>query len=245
MSRMRILLAMIFAAAVAALVPSAGNAAAGAKKTVKFYRVNIKSGYLSVRDAASVKGTVVAAFYPGNDCVPALGGSKTDAGRTWLEVYHPYLRASGWVDSKFLAATKSSCKFENFLLGTRGETDWVFDNIKYPLTIGTPNVDEKPTSYDEQQVRNSTSNPSDSPYYYLGLLDDGMAKKLWDERDGCARYELMDNKNYDVNLYKLYEVKRGRGTVSLTFICNEMYPEFKFAETKTGFVLTGIVDSGS
>jgi hypothetical protein len=212
----------------------------------EFFRVNIKSGYLVVRDIPSVKGGTAGVFYAGDDCVPALGGSKKDGGRIWIRVFNPYLRAAGWVDSKFVAPTKSNCDFEKFLYNTRGKTDWVFDHMTFPLVISSPNVEEEPpSSYSKEEVLSSTKNLYEGPYYYLQLLDDRGMEKFWAERDGCAKYELLENSKFDVNSYVFYTVTKTAEEASITISCLEMYPEFKFKKSKDGYILTGILDSGS
>ncbi|HOX28333.1 MAG TPA: hypothetical protein PLQ76_04165, partial [bacterium] len=210
-----------------------------------FHRITIKTGYLIIRDIPSTKGKPAGVFYKGDDCIPALG-SKKDVGRTWMKVFNPYLRSTGWVDSKFTSPSKSNCDFEKFLYGTRGKTNWVFDNMTFPLIISSPNADEEPpVSYSKEEVFSSTKNLNDNPYYYLKLLDDNEMKKFWAERDGCAKYELIENKKYDVNSYTLYFVNKTADTASIAFSCLEMYPEFKFRKTENGYILTGIEDSGS
>jgi hypothetical protein len=241
----RIIAIILLVSAAVLSIPVAGHCAGGVKKPVKYYRINIKSGYLGVRDTASAKGRIIAAFHAGNDCAIGLGKNKKAGGHDWTKVYHPYLRATGWVDAKYMTISKSDCAFEQFIYDHRGSGDWLFDFIADPVAFSSPNVDETATEYTKAKVLESPKNPYDPPYYYLQLFNDEWVKKLWDERDGCARYELMDNKNYDVNLYQLYQVKKKKGAVSVTFICNEMYPEFKFKQSNNGFILYEVEDSGS
>jgi len=237
------LVAMVVVMAVAFAAPAAG--ASKGNKPAEFRRINIKSGYLTIRNAPTMKGKAVGVFYAGDNCAPALGETKKDGARTWAKVYNPYLRADGWVDAKYLSPSGSDCSFEKFLLGTKDKADWVFGGMEFPFVISSPNVEEKPDEYTKEEVLASTKNLYDGPYYYLQLLDGRGMKKFWAERDGCAKYELIENRKFDVNSYILYYVKKEAGSVSMAFSCGEMYPELKFRRTETGYVLEGIVDSGS
>lgn len=240
-------LATIILAAVfhIALTDGAARSSDTAANATAFLRINIKSGYLTIREIPSTKGKPVGVFYMGDDCALAFGETRKDASRTWIKVFNPYLRATGWVDSQFTAPSTSNCDFERFLYETKGHADWVFDRMIFPLVISSPNVEEKPSEYSKDDVLSSKKNLYDAPYYYLQLLDDAGIRKFWAERDGCAKYELLENKKFDVNSYKLYVVSKTDAAASLTFSCNEMYPEFRFKKTDDGFVMDGIVDGGS
>jgi hypothetical protein len=216
------------------------------KKAPTFNRISIKSGYLIMRSTPSVKGKTAGVFYAGNDCAIALGESKKDGARTWMKVFNPYLRRAGWVDSKFMVPTKSNCDFEKFLYDMRGKTDWVFDRMEFPLVISYPNPEEEPpASFTKDEVLSSKKTPEENPYYYLQFLDGKGMEYFWADRDGCAKYELIENSKFDVNSYVLYIVKKTAQTVSLAFSCSEMYPEFQFKKSENGYILTGILDSGS
>jgi hypothetical protein len=244
MKKARIITLMLVAMIPAVLVVSTAFGAVRNKQALVFHRVGIKSGYMIMRNIPSVKGTPAGVFYAGDDCIPALGERRIGA-RSWMKVFHPYLRSTGWVDSRFMVPTRSNCNFERFLYNTKGKTDWVFGHMTFPLVISSPNVEEKPSSYTKTEVLSSTDKLNDSPYYYLQLLDDRGMKKFWAERDGCAKYELIENRKYDINSYRLYTITKSNGVVSLAFSCVEIYPEFKFQKSKNGYTLTGIVDSGS